>query len=211
MQKTVLAALLALSTAQAALPPADCKSLLLGDSNMVRYTSAATFPNEPQQVTVWFDEATGPTKFCGFTFTPTQKGQVVTATAPNLAAFSNVFRENYRNTQRIMFENMYRDTSAGTANPTSNAVFDPRNYQLTYEAPGYNGIPFTVGAKIDNGALQPLYYNGKASAIRVPRSARTIDIYAKVGTDIATHWQRVSINLPRATVTIYKKATFPAK
>ncbi|BDP41226.1 hypothetical protein DAETH_11950 [Deinococcus aetherius] len=210
---SVLIGLLALVTAQAA-PPADCSKSMLVHSSFVIYSSKAKFPDPSEVVTLdFFHEfnPAGAVTLCGFSFKPDRKAEVLTITAPRLANFSALFREGRQDTKRLVLENTYTDMSMGGPGSKSNAVLDLNTYTLTYRPPSYSSVPFTVGVKIDGGAIQPLYYDGKASTIKVPRNARTVDIYAKVDPEIITQWDRVSIDLGKAVIRFYREASFPTR
>ncbi|GMA15876.1 hypothetical protein E5F05_06835 [Deinococcus metallilatus] len=209
MKKWLVIALFFSATAQAA-PAADCKSLILAGVNRVIYRTQAVFPAEPETVTAeFFDDTTpaSPVAFCGYSFRPDRAAQVLTVSAPKLTAFSNIFREGYRDTGRIVLENKYY---SDTSHP-SNVVFDPKTYRLSFDAAGSPVTPTTLGVTVDGGPLQPLFYKNTPRSVQVPKTARMIDIYAKAQADTRLDWQRVTIDLKKPAIVFYQKMTFPTK
>lgn len=196
-------------TAQAA-PAADCKALMLGGMNLVIYRTQASFPAEPETISwEFFDDANpaGPGSFCGFSFKPDRATGVLTVTARQLGAFSNLFREGYKNTGRIVLENKLYSSGS----QSSNIVFDPKTRLLSFDRAGSAIVPLTLGVKIDGASLQPLFYQNTSRDVQVPTTARVIDIYAKTSQGTRSDWQRVNINLKKPTIIFFKKSAFPTK
>ncbi|GGS05540.1 hypothetical protein [Deinococcus sedimenti] len=194
--------------AQAA-APADCAGLMLAGMQRASYRTQAAFPAEPETVNVEFFSG-GParlTAFCGFVFKPDPKARTLTVTARQFSAFANVFRDGYRNTGRIVLENR----SYGAVPHASNVVFDLAERQLTFDAAGLPVMPLTVGVSVDGGPLKALFYRNTATPQRVPKTARSVDIYVKAPGGTTLDWQRVRFDIQKSTVTFYRSAAFPRR
>lgn len=205
-----LAALALIPSVLAAVPaPADCTKKISVGTSSLNYTSKASFPDQPQWIDLDLEEFPQGLSLCGFKFAPAEGRLKITG--GSLAAFPHLFPEPTKVSTRLAIDNFYAPAGGMGPGPTSYLLFDVKTYRLIYSAPRGSASAFALGATIDGGPVQRLYYQGKVSAITVPRTAKAVDVYVKTDPGVLSSWQRVTLDLKGMGVTLYDEAKFPTK
>lgn len=207
-----LTALALVSSVLAATPaPADCAKAISMSISSIYYTSKAAFPDQPQWINLDLREFPQGVSLCGFKFAPDDAEGRLTITASSLAAFTRLFPGLTKSTTRLAIDNFYAPEGGMGPGPKSYLMFDIESYRLIYSAPKGSTSAFALGATVDGGPIQRLYYQGKVNTIKVPRSAKSVDVYVKIDPGVFSNWRRVSLDLKGKSVTLYREAKFPAK
>lgn len=201
-----------------AVPPPDCRpeAILLASHSTIIYSSLAQFPEPSRSVTLNFlleggDAPSSPVTLCGFRFEPARAKGMLTVTSGKLNDFSRIYRDGFEDTGVIVVENTFRHQSSGVTNRASRLTFDPKTFALNYTNPRTALADFTVGVKIDGGPIKPLFYQGRASVITVPKSARVVDVFIKPAADTVAFWEYLRIDLRQPSIQFQRKTAFPAK
>lgn len=195
----------------ATIKPANCTKATYMTTGAMNYTSLAKFPEPEENIELDFLSKTTPVPaavVCGVTFKVNPKAQTITVTAPKLDTLAKVL-SSFDKGQLVI--PTYMPDGMGHA-ATVKLKFDLRSSMLSMKAASDDVVSTTtVGVKVDSGALQPLFYNGKMTPIRISPSAKTFDIYVKVPAGTFTGFERINVNLKNSAVVLYKEAAFPAK
>lgn len=210
MTKKLAITILALLGTAAAAKPANCATTLGLYSGTLHYTSLAKFPNPEEEVSLDFLDRFHPVtsaEVCGVKFRADPKAQTITASAARLETIAHVFASRAKGQLSIStgFPNQL-----GKATPVD-LLYDLGKRTISFKVPDDLITTFVVAVKVDGGALQPLYYNGKMTPVRIPPSARAFDLYVRMPAGTYTAWDRVSVNLKTPGVVLYRQAPFPAK
>lgn len=208
--KKLLMTLTLLSSSALAAQPADCHSMLL-TGTWLSYTTKATFPDTPQDKDFKFfadENPAGPQKVCGMSFVPDHKSGALRISAASFSSFKPMLAHlpHPKAPNLLTIEN-------GSGSGEHYALeFDPSRRTLAYRATSTTVSQVVAGVKIDNGPLKALYFGGKTTALTYPTTAKKLDIYVKNGSSTGyLEWQQVSFDLKSPTISIYEKASMPAK
>lgn len=82
----------------------------------------------------------------------------------------------------------------------------------TFRTVGQNTSDFgltAMGYRVDGGALQPLFFQGKIYDMVVPVGAKMLEVYAQPGQ--YTGWQYVKVDIAASTLTAERTYPFPEK
>lgn len=82
----------------------------------------------------------------------------------------------------------------------------------TFKTVGDNTADFNLtamGYRVDGGALMPLYFQGKISAMVVPAGANVLEVYAQPSQ--YTGWQYLKVDIAAGALTAQRTYPFPAK
>lgn len=195
----------------ATVKPANCAKPLYMTAGAMNYTSLAKFPDPEENVELNFLSKSTPVPtatVCGVNFKANAKAQTITASAPKLDTLAQVFSSFGKG--KLMIPT-YMPDGMGHAAPV-HLTFALQGRTLDMKAASDDVAPTTtVGVKVDGGALQPLFYNGKTTPIRIPATAKSFDIYVKAAAGTFTGFERINVNLKNPSVVLYKEAAFPAK
>lgn len=192
--------------------PANCAKPVSFFLGSLYYTSQAAFPEPEQRVELDFlsdYEPVAAASACGVTFKADARAGTITATAKQLAMLARVYSSRGVADGEITLSNLL--TARGDKAAASDVIFNLKTRELKFQPAQGLMATYTLGVKIDGGAVQPLYYNGKATPLRVPSSAGVIDIYAKPGPGVLSSWRRVTIDLKAPLIRTYDEAAFPAR
>lgn len=162
-----------------AIKPANCAKPMYMTAGGMNYTSLAKFPDPEEEIELDFLSRVEPVPsatVCGVTFKANAKAQTITASAPKLDTLAKVFSSFGKG--KLMIPTYMPDGMGHAA--TVHLIFAPQGRTLDMKAASDGVAPkTTVGVKVDGGALQPLFYNGKTTPIRIPATAKAFDIYVK--------------------------------
>lgn len=211
-----LLALAALSlTPVFAAPPADCgpKGFLFASDSNVFYRSVAAFPEPARLVKLGLlvDPYVGPVTVCGFSFVPDRKNGTLTVRSARLTDFPRIFREGSANTGVIVAENRASLPGVLGSGTSVRVAFNPRTFLLEGLGPIGEPTPFTLGARVDGGALQPLLFNGQGTPVQVPKRARVVEVYARATQGYTTRWGRWRLDLRAPSVQFQLEFPFPGR
>lgn len=194
-----------------AIKPANCAKPLYMTAGAMNYTSLAKFPDPEENVELNFLSKSTPVPtatVCGVTFKANAKAQTITASAPKLNTLAKAFSSFGKG--KLLIPTYMPDGMGHAA--TVHLIFAPQGRTLDMKAASDDVAPTTtVGVKVDGGALQPLFYNGQTTPIRIPATAKRFDIYVKAAAGTFTGFERINVNLKNPGVVLYKEAAFPAK
>lgn len=209
-KKLALIWILALLGSAGAVKPANCAKTVGLYSGSLHYTSLAKFPDPEEEVSLDFLDRWSPVasaEVCGVKFKADPSAKTLTASAPDLGSIARVFSSRAKGQLSIStgFPNQL-----GKATPVD-LLYDLKGRTVSFKNPGDLITTFVIAVKVDGGALQPLYYNGKMTPVRIPPSAGAFDLYVRMPTGAYTAWERVGVNLKKPGVVLYKEARFPAK
>lgn len=198
-----------LGTASAA-KPANCAKTVGLYSGSLHYTSLAKFPDPEEEVSLDFLDRFNPVasaEVCGVKFRADAGAKTLTASAPDLGSIARVFSSRAKGQLSI---STFFPNKLGKA-ASVDLLYDLKGRTVSFKDPGDLITTFVIAVKVDGGALQPLYYNGKMTPVRIPQSAKAFDLYVRMPTGTYTAWERVSVNLKKPGVVLYQEAKFPAK
>lgn len=210
MTKKLALTILALLGTAAAAKPANCAKAVGLYSGSLHYTTVAKFPDPEEEVSLDFLDRFHPVtsaEVCGVKFRADAKAEKMTASAPRLETIAHVFASRAKGQLSI---STGFPTFLGKAAPVD-LVYDLKGRTVSFKNPGDLITTFVIAVKVDGGALQPLYYNGKMTPVRIPPSAKAFDLYIRMPAGTYTAWERVSVNLKMPGVVLYRQAPFPAK
>jgi hypothetical protein len=208
MKKLMFLSLLCVASVAAAAKPANCKESIRVTLGTMYYTTQAKFPEPEQQTFADLTKEKAPVAMCGVTYASDAEAGTFTAKGP-LTSLLKSFTARSIPAGTLMLDNMLTARSDDAS--LSPVLYNTKTRLLTFKpAEGMLAV-YTAGVKVDGGPIQPMYYNGKATPVKVPVAAKTVDVYFKVSGDTLAHWQRISLRLDQPSLTFYKEAAFPAK
>lgn len=186
----------------------DCSTPVFVDLERVGYKEEAVFPNPPKivQFSPW--ELKQPRSFCGVTYAA--KGNTLSVKVAKLGYFGFLTTIG-RPESRIELNGL--TTRPGKTGGVQIEVKVDR-YYTTFNAQALVPADLTktavLAARVDGGKLQPMYWPGMGyTTIEFPKTTKVLDFYLK--TNEPSNWQRITLNLQRPELTIYRKFAFPQK
>lgn len=207
-------AVLALSLVPIALAaaPANCAKPVSFYLGSLHYTSKAAFPDPEERVELSFLDRFNPVPkadVCGVSYRADTRAETIKASAAKLDALATVFSARGKNEGRVVLYGFF--TARNDRAASSELTYDLKARRINFKPAPEMMAKYTLGVKLDGGPLKPLYYNNVVTPVSVPPTTRTIDIYAKLGPDVVSRWQRVTLNLKSPSLTLYNEAAFPPK
>lgn len=206
MKKLLMTAVFLAGAAQAA--AADCETIHLDGLRTILYYEKAVFPNKPKLIMVEMDSLKKPMSICGIVITKSPQG-FITVKAPNLKTILSItdttgIPNHIVGSKILAYYNQYLWRDIGDF---SIELSESIGYNMQAGSLSRNNGDLAVGVTFDGGKIQPLYYNGEVSIVPFPMTTRVIDLYASSTYRLA--WQRVTLDLKNAKLTIYRKAKIP--
>lgn len=208
----VVALTLSLMPTALAAAPANCAKPVTFYLGSLKYTSKAAFPDSEESISLSFLDRFSPVPkadVCGVAYRVDTRAETIKASAAKLDTLATVFSARGKNEGRVVLYGLF--AARNDMARASELTYDLKARRLDFKPAAEMMAKYTLGVKLDGGPLKPLYYNNAVTPVSVPPATRTIDIYAKLGPDVISSWQRVTLNLKSPSVTLYNEAAFPAK